>query len=87
MRQRIQAASDKVLRRNLTKDEYKAVQTAISQRATVTRVEVYTKQPEGKLAKQTLTLGLQDGSYAEVLRGASEGDEFVTRARVTVEGN
>ncbi len=87
LRQRIQAASDKVLKRNLTEDEYKAAQTAISQRASVTSVEVYTKQPEGKIAKQTLTLGLQDGSYAEILRGASEGDEFVTRARVTAQGN
>ena len=87
MRQRIQAASDKVLKRNLTEQEYKAVQTAISQQATVTRVEVYTKQPEGKLAKQTLTIGLQDGSYAEILRGASEGDEFVTRARILAQGN
>lgn len=87
LRQRIQAASDKVLRKNLTEEEYKAVQTAINQRASVTRVEVYTKQPEGKLAKQTLTLGLQDGSYAEILRGASEGDEFVTRARVLAQGN
>jgi len=29
---------------------------------------------------------LQDGSYAEILRGAEQGDVFVTRVRITAEG-
>ncbi|MDB2437327.1 efflux RND transporter periplasmic adaptor subunit [Hellea sp.] len=87
LRQRIQAASEKVLKRNLTAEEYKQYQEAISERASVTRVEAYQTAPENKLKKQTLTLGLQDGSYAEILRGAAEGDEFVTRIRVSAQGN
>ena len=87
LRQRIQAASEKVLKRNLTDEEYKKYQAAISEQASVTRVEAYKPAAETKLEKQTLTLGLQDGSYAEILRGASEGDEFVTRVRMTTQDN
>lgn len=81
LRQRMQAATDKVLRRNLTDEEYKKMQASITARASVTRVEAYKPVGEAQLEKQTLTLGLQDGSFAEIIRGASEGDEFVTRAR------
>jgi len=87
MRQRMQAATDKVLKQNLTDEEYKKVQASMSERAAVTRVEVYKPTVDGKLEKQTLTLGLQDGSYAEVLQGAEEGDEFVMRASAIVQGN
>ena len=83
LRQRMQAASDKVLKRNLTEEEYKAVQVAINAQATVTRVEVYGEAEDGKLQKKSLVLGLQDGSYAEVIRGAEAGDKFVTRVRVS----
>lgn len=81
MRQRMQAITEKALRKNLTNDEYKQVQAAISERATVTRVEAYKQTADGKLEKKMLTLGLSDGSYAEILRGAEVGEEFVTRAR------
>jgi len=83
IRQRMQAATDKVLKRNLTEDEYKEVQAAINAQATVTRVEVYGEAEDGKLQKKSLVLGLQDGSYAEVIRGAEAGDKFVTRVRVS----
>lgn len=81
MRQRMQAVTEKVLRKNLTDEQYKKVEAAKAERAAVTRMELYVQRPDGKLEKQTLTLGLQDGSYAEILRGAQDGDVFVTRAR------
>jgi HlyD family secretion protein len=86
MRQRMQAATDKVLRKNLTDEQYKQAQAAINGRAATTRVEAYKQTSDGKLEKQALMLGLQDGSYAEILRGAAEGDEFVTRVRVAQPG-
>ncbi|GHB02166.1 hypothetical protein GCM10009069_26190 [Algimonas arctica] len=86
MRQRMQATTDKVLRANLTDEEYKRVQNAMSERASITTVEAYKQTPDGKLEKQTVTLGLQDGSYAEILRGAADGDTFVTRARAITSG-
>ena len=85
MRQRMQAATDKVLLRNLTSEEYKAVQDQINAQASVTRVEAYAPAEEGKLAKKSLVLGLQDGAYAEILRGAEVDDELVTRVRAGAE--
>lgn len=87
MRQRMQAATDKVLLRNLTSEEYKEVQAQINAQASVTRVEVYTPAAEGKLQKTSLVLGLQDGAYAEILRGAEVDDELVTRVRASAESN
>ena len=49
----------------------------------MTRVEVYVPAEDGKLQKRSLVLGLQDGSYAEIIRGAEAGDKFVTRVRVS----
>lgn len=86
MRIRMQAITNNVLRSKLTDDEYKQVQTAISERASITRVDAYKTTADGKLEKQTLTLGLQDGSYAEILRGAEAGDTFVTRVRAMQTG-
>lgn len=85
LRQRMQAATDKVLLRNLSSEEYKEVQAQINAQATVTRVEAYAPAADDKLEKKTLVLGLQDGAYAEVLRGATVGDELVTRVRIDSE--
>lgn len=86
MRQRMQAATEKVLRNNLTSDEYKQVQAAMNNRASITRVDAYKQTSDGKLEKQTLTLGLSDGAYAEILRGAEAGENFVIRARAVQKG-
>ena len=86
LRQRIQAPIDKVLLRNLTSEEYKRVQLQINAQASAIRVEVYVPTEDNKIEKKSLVLGLQDGSYAEILRGAEQGDVFVTRVRVRAEG-
>lgn len=86
MRQRMQAVTENVLRTNLTDEKFKQVQAAINERAAVTRVEAYQQTPDGALKKEALTLGLQDGSYAEILRGAEVGDVFVIRARAVQSG-
>ena len=82
LRQRMQAASEKVLLRNLTSEQYKQLQAQRSAQASVTSVEAYAPAADNKIEKKTLVLGLQDGGYAEILRGANDGDEFVTRVRV-----
>lgn len=86
LRQRMQAPIDKVLLRNLTSEEYKRVQSQINAQASAIRVEVYVPTEDKKIEKKSLVLGLQDGSYAEILRGAEQGDVFVTRVRVKAEG-
>lgn len=82
IRQRVQSLQNKVLSEYLTPDELKKVKTARSQRPTTTRVEAYLKTESGALESRTLVIGLQDDAWAEVLRGAEPGDEFVTRVLV-----
>lgn len=82
MRQRMEAISNKVLRRNLSDEEYRRVQAAISAQASVTRVDVYSATEDGKLETRSLVIGLQDGANVEILRGADAGDEFVISARI-----
>lgn len=81
MRQRMQATMDKVLRDNLTSDELAKVKAAMSAQPTTTRVDAYALRPDGQLEKKPLVIGLQDGAYAEVIRGAEVGDKFVTRVQ------
>ena len=87
IRQRIQSVQNKVLSEYLTADEFKTIKAAQSQRPTTTRVEAYMKTATAELEKRTLVIGLQDGSWAEVLRGAEVGDEFVTRVLVDKDSN
>lgn len=81
MRQRIQSTMDKVLRDNLSPEELAKVKAAMSAQPTTTRVDAYTLRPDGQLEKKSLVIGLQDGAYAEVIRGAEAGDKFVTRVQ------
>lgn len=86
VRQRMQSIRDKVLRDNLTPDELKKVKAAIDQRPTTTRVDAYTMASNGQLEKKSLVIGLQDGSFAEIIRGAEVGDTFVTRILIKSAG-
>lgn len=86
-RQRMQATLDKVLRDNLTAEELAKVKAAASNRPTTTRVEAYVQRADGQLEKRPLVVGLQDGAYAEIVRGAEAGDMFVTRVQAANASN
>jgi HlyD family secretion protein len=79
-RTRIQAAQDGVLKRNLSADEIARVQAARARMQTQRRVQVYALDAEGKLERKQLTIGVSDGDFAEVIRGAEVGDLFVVKA-------
>jgi HlyD family secretion protein len=79
-RTKMQAAQDGVLRRNLNPDEIAKVQAARAKMQSQRRVQVYALDAEGKLERKQLMLGVSDGEFAEIVRGAEEGDTFVTRA-------
>lgn len=85
IRQRIQSIQNKVLSEYLTPDELKIIKAAQNQRPTTTRVEAYIETASGALESRTLIIGLQDDTWAEILRGAEPGDEFVTRVLVNQE--
>lgn len=87
MRQRMQSTFDKVMRENLTAEEQAKLKAAMAERPTTTRVEAYIQRPDGQLEKTPLLIGLQDGAYAEVIRGADAGDKFVTRIQATDAAN
>ena len=87
MREKIQSRMDKVLRDNLSRDELAVVQKTINERASQRRVELYQPVGDGTLKTVSVSVGLSDGQNVEILRGADEGDVFVTRLTVAAAGN
>ncbi len=81
LRQQIQTRTDRVLRDELSEEEYDAYQSALNARASTRRVELYAQGEDGALTRTPVVIGLSDGENAEILRGANEGDAFVTRVR------
>jgi HlyD family secretion protein len=80
MRQKMQQTTEAVMRRNLSQEEFDAYTKQRAQMQTQKRVPVYTIDDKGQLARETLTIGVSDGNFAEVIRGAKEGDKFVVRS-------
>ncbi len=79
-RLKMQQTQESVFRRNLSADEYAAVSKAMSEMQTQKRVTVYKVNDKGELERHMLVIGLSDGSNAQIIRGAEEGDKFVVRA-------
>lgn len=77
---KIQQTQEAVFRRNLNEQEYAAVAKARTEMQSQKRVTVYKVNDKGELERHQLVIGLSDGQNAQVIRGASEGDKFVTRA-------
>lgn len=77
---KMQQTQDSVFRRNLNEQEYAAVAKARTEMQSQKRVPVYKVNDKGELERHQLIIGLSDGENAQVIRGAEEGDKFVTRA-------
>jgi HlyD family secretion protein len=80
MRNKMQTATDRVMKENLSATEYDAFNKKRVEAQTQKRVVAYTVDDKGKLQRHMLVIGVSDGSYAEIIRGAKEGDKFVTKA-------
>jgi HlyD family secretion protein len=80
MRSKMQQAQESVMRRNLSETEYAAYEKRRAEMQSQKRANVYVVNAKGELERKTLMIGLSDGNYAQVLRGAAEGDKFVVRA-------
>jgi len=85
-RAKMQQTQEAVFRRNLNEQEYAAVAKAMSEMQSQKRVTVYKLDAKGELERAQLTIGLSDGSNAQVIRGAKEGDAFVVRATAAGKG-
>ena len=79
-RAKMQQTQEAVFRRNLNEQEYAAVSKAMSEMQSQKRVTVFKLDDKGGLERHQLTIGLSDGSNAQIIRGAKEGDMFVVRA-------
>lgn len=86
-RAKMQQTQEAVFRRNLTEEQYAAVTKAMTEQQSQKRVTAYKLNDKGELEPQQLTIGLSDGSNAQIIRGAEEGDEFVVRASAGGEKN
>jgi HlyD family secretion protein len=80
MRAKMEQTRESVLRRNLSPEEYAAVEKHRIEMQSQKRVTVYKVNDKGELERQMLMIGISDGNYAQVMRGAEEGDKFVIRA-------
>jgi Fe2+ transport system protein FeoA len=69
------------MRRNLSEEEFNEFKKRRSSQQSQKRAAVYALDAEGQLTRQMLILGISDGSFTEVLRGAEEGQEFVIRTK------
>jgi Fe2+ transport system protein FeoA len=85
-RAKMQQTQEAVFRRNLNEQEYAAVSKAMSEMQSQKRVTVYKLDDKGQLERHMLTIGLSDGSNAQIIRGAKEGDTFVVRAATASKG-
>lgn len=83
MRAKMDQTRESVLRRNLTQDEYSQVEKQRAESQSLKRATVYKLNDKGELERAMLMVGISDGSNAQIMRGAEEGDKFVIRATST----
>ena len=86
MRAKMDQTRDSVLRRNLSQDEYNEVEKHRVEMQSQKRVTVYKVDEKGELERHMLMIGISDGNFAQVMRGAEEGDNFVIRATAAGKG-
>jgi HlyD family secretion protein len=80
MRTKMQTAQETVLKRYLNDEEYAVVQKHRAEMQSQKRVTAYKVNDKGELEPHMLMIGLSDGSFAQVVRNAEEGDKFVIRS-------
>lgn len=79
LRQRQRAMIERVMKRHLTTEQFAAWEKQQKANATIKRAAGWQQNENGALQQRTLVLGLDDGENVEILRGAEEGDVFVSR--------
>ena len=85
MRTKVQQATETVLKRNLSLDEFNAFCSRRDQAASFKRVSVYGADANGKLERKAITIGLSDGNNSEIVDGAREGEVYVLKAHAANE--
>ena len=86
MRAKMDQTRESVLRRNLSPEEYALVEKHRIEMQSQKRVTVYKVNDKGELERHMLMVGISDGNYAQIMRGAEEGDKFVVRSAAAGKG-
>jgi HlyD family secretion protein len=86
MRTKMMATQDAVLKRNLSEEEFAAVNKSRVEMQSQRRVVAWTLNDKGQPEPRQITIGLSDGSFAQVLRGAEEGDKFIVSSAAAGSG-
>jgi HlyD family secretion protein len=86
MRTKMDQTRESVLRRNLSPDEFAKVEKHRVEMQSQKRVTVYKVNDKGELERHMLMVGISDGNFAQVMRGAEEGDKFVIRSSAAGKG-
>lgn len=79
-RSKMEAARETVLKRNLNENEYAAVDKNRVEMQSQKSVTAWKLDAKGKLERHQLRIGISDGNFAQIMRGAEEGDKFVVRS-------
>jgi hypothetical protein len=77
MRSKMMATQDSVLKRNLSEEELAAVNKSRVEMQSQRRVTAWVLNAKGQPEPRQIMIGLSDGSFAQVLRGAEEGEQFI----------
>ncbi len=84
LRQRRRAIIERIMKRHLNAEQYDKYVAQQKARANVKRVQAWQQNEDGALVPKMLVLGLDDGENVQILRGAKDGDIFVSRVRAKV---
>jgi HlyD family secretion protein len=85
-RAKMMATQDAVLKRNLSEEELAAVNKSRIEMQSQKRATVWALNDKGQPEPRQIMIGLNDGSFSQVLRGAEEGDKFIVRATAAGKG-
>jgi HlyD family secretion protein len=86
LRQKRRALIERVLKRHLSPEQFSAYTQMQKSQATIKRVQAWQSNEAGALVPHMLVLGLDDGENVEILRGAKEGDVFISKIRPKIDG-
>jgi hypothetical protein len=80
MRSKMQATQEGVFKRNLSETEFAAFEKKRVEMQLQKREDVFVVNNKGELERRMIMIGIADGNFAQIMRGAEEGDKFVVRA-------
>lgn len=79
--QKMQRTMEDIMKRNLTPEQFEAYAAKRAEMQTQKRATVYRVNDKGEVERHPIVIGVSDGNYGEIIRGAKEGDKFILRLK------